>query len=621
MAKIQNIYAIASDGTKITVTASAVGAVPTNQVATSSVLGLIKTGDNTIQGQENGVDVNYLEVNAAGKGFMPAFNINNYIDSSTGGEKYFVVKFALNGHTDTPWYYITNEVPILHGDTYYWHDEGPKLGYSLLTDEGGSTYKVTSSPSQFLGTTVPNTYFYSDGDGSEIQIGTPIILYTDASSSTQKVKLTEILDGTLKDTFTVISCNYYTYSYRTNDNDRLKNLSLGSDLTKTDTELMFELIGTVPYETYTANDTTMYFFNLPDVSIIDSFKTGNPEFDRIDSIIPMFWWNGDEDKVFDLTNLGTTTLDEKTVCITLWGIPVGYNDKPSVIGSTVVPNRIILNDNKKLIVDIDNFQHATTSQYGIVQFPADYYEDDGTPKIATTDKQGTLKIGTEYSAYTTEGSYTAAPLLLNSSNVGYVEVLPATTSTIGSIMVSDSSIYDASTISNKTIAWVNLNGNKAFVYVNLASQQYRGSVRVQQKYTAYATLDSQTAAYLRITDAGYGYVTVLPATTSAIGSFKAASKQTEYVSTDGNWCAPLEIASSTSVGFVRVFPATSSIIGSVGVTDKYTAYSTEDSQTAAYLRINSAGRAYTPMLTEAWTFTVLNDDDTETDVVKNVVLG
>ena len=142
MAKIQNIYAIASDGTKITVTASAVGAVPTDQVATSSVLGLIKTGDNTIQGQENGVDVNYLEVNAAGKGFMPAFNINNYIDSSTGSGKYFVANFTLASHPETMWFFIAKDIPTEEEGKYFWTYE-PTYYWSLVTDEGGTEYKIS----------------------------------------------------------------------------------------------------------------------------------------------------------------------------------------------------------------------------------------------------------------------------------------------------------------------------------------------------------------------------------------------------------------------------------------------------------------------------------------------
>ena len=600
MAKIQNIYAIASDGTKITVTASAVGAVPTDQVATSSVLGLVKTGDNTVQGQENGVDVNYLEVNAAGKGFMPAFNISNYIDSGTGG-KYLKVCFKPKGY-DVIWTFISKDIPTTLSDNdYMWKDE-PKNCYCLTTK---------------MGTT--NGYYVSSVSPSMLDDGTHTywlvyIRYQDAEGNfNDSVSLNDIIKG-LSDKFEFLTASFVDYKYYQTWEDR-RDAETGSQ-TFTGDIGMGIMFNEATWDTFTGSDGGNISYVHPvNVNDITDWKQGTPNDDNM----LIFGDTAGNDFYIDVNDISTKTINEK-VYATYSNEVFGTFAEPVSAGSAT-PNRVILNGDKKLVVDVDNFQHATTTQYGIVQYNSDYYEDDGTPKIATTDKQGTLKIGTEYSAYTTEGSYTAAPLLLNSSNVGYVEVLPATTTAIGSIMVSDAETYDASAISGKTIAWVNLKDNKAFVYVNLAATNYRGSVRVQQKYTAYSTLDSQTAAYLRITDAGFGYVTVLPATTSNIGSFLASSaKNYEINSTIGNTVAWVNMHTN-NLAYVAIQPATASMLGSVLVATKYTAYSTEDSQTAAYLRINSAGRAYTPMLTEAWTFTVLNDDDTETDVVKNVVLG
>ena len=603
MAKIQNIYAIASDGTKITVTASAVGAVPTDQVATSSVLGLVKTGDNTVQGQENGIDVNYLEVNAAGKGFMPAFNISNYIAGNTGG-KYFKVCFKPKGY-DVIWTFIAKDTPTQDSDgTYHWYDD-PKDYYTLVTTYGDSSgYHVSYKKAV--------TYTYATSDSKETEYS-PVVYYKDTAGNENGVPLLDIILG--DGNFEFISAIYVDYKYYQTWEDR-RDAETGSQ-TFTNNIGMGIMFNEATWDTFTGTDggNIISYVHPVNVTDITDWKQGTPNDDNMLIFCDILG----NDFYIDVNDISTKTINEK-VYATYLNEVFGTFAEPISAGSAT-PNRVILNGDKKLVVDVDNFQHATTSQYGIVQFPADYYEDDGTPKIATTDKQGTLKIGTEYSAYTTEGSYTAAPLLLNSSNVGYVEVLPATTTAIGSIMVSNAETYDASAISNKTIAWVNLKDNKAFVYVNLAATNYRGSVRVQQKYTAYSTLDSQTAAYLRITDAGFGYVTVLPATTSTLGSFKASSaKYYDYNSTIGYTVAWVNI-NSNDLAYVVVKPATSSTLGCVIVSNKYTAYSTEDSQTAAYLRINSAGKAYTPMLTEAWTFTVLNDDDTETDVVKNVVLG
>ena len=601
MAKIQNIYAIASDGTKITVTASAVGAVPTDQVATSSVLGLIKTGDNTIQGQENGVDVNYLEVNAAGKGFMPAFNISKYIATELNGGKYFLAAFYLMSHSDTMWYFIAKDVPTEEEGKYFWTYE-PTYYWSLVTDEGGTEYKISLAQAVRIGKVGKDNV-----DGYS-----PVLLYNDASGNTQRVNISDILDGAT-DSFVLASGSYKEYKYYQAPGD-LDALT-GQQPLNIDNMQMGIMFSTADWDKFTTDSGVTSYAHAVKKEYIEHLKDGTLDFD---DDMPLFTDFGHSDHLVSVSLLGTRNVNFKDYIA--WDNQVLSDwSEPTAVGG-VTSNRVILNDNKKLIVDIDNFQHASTTQYGIVQYPANYYYDDGTPKIATVEYAGVIKIDNDYTEYTPAGSLYAAALLADEDGIGYVNVFPATTTSIGSIMVSDSSTYDASTISNKTVAWVNLKDNRAFVYVNLASQQYRGSVRVQSKYTAYTTLDSQTAAYLRITDAGYGYVTVLPATTNMIGSFKAASKQTEYVSTDGNWCAPVEI-SSANVGFVRVFPATTSIIGSVGVVAKYTAYSTEDSQTAAYLRINSAGKAYTPMLTETWTFTVLDDSDNETTVDKNVVLG
>ena len=562
MAKIQNIYAIASDGTKITVTASAVGAVPTDQVATSSVLGLVKTGDNTIQGQENGIDVNYLEVNAAGKGFVPAFNIAKYFEPYNSSTGFDVIVITFDD-------YKSNIIVTTNTDFNGKYFESKPDGYEMYhTDEGWQVRPIT----------------FTDNDNGGFDV-TILVSGTEVN-----VEGLEYFANTL---------NYKNYFQP----DTINNWGLYFNTDATHTITDYQNAGKYTVEGY-AN--ALYEFAY------------NGSFSGVDNFLPWFVTSTILNTIsadYSGKNADTFMRDSKGNVI-YWTAEPSSGKKTAnrvVIDSTVSPNIGI--------VDIDTFQHATTSQYGIVQFPADYYEDDGTPKIATTDKQGTLKIGTEYSAYTTEGSYTAAPLLLNSDNVGYVEVLPATTTAIGSIMVSNAETYDASTISNKTIAWVNLKDNKAFVYVNLASQQYRGSVRVQQKYTAYSTLDSQTAAYLRITDAGFGYVTVLPATTSTLGSFKASSaKYYDYNSTIGYTVAWVNI-NSNDLAYVVVKPATSSTLGCVIVSNKYTAYSTEDSQTAAYLRINSAGKAFIPMLTESWTFTVVDDNDNESTVEKKVVLG
>ena len=588
MAKIQNIYAIASDGTKITVTASAVGAVPTDQVATSSVLGLIKTGDNTIQGQENGVDVNYLEVNAAGKGFMPAFDITKYFE-----------KYAVKGE------------------------------YKVYTVE---VYITDSS----AGTNTLVTTIYSDSEVFQNTTNSKGVEWHNAAHIWYGRKL-QSTDSVISD---IVACQLDKTDTNGNyvlpiDNVYMMD-TLSIDLSNPADNISIHIIEPIKYDHFFEVETVLdqfslgLYFNIEKVSgVVD---VGGYTVTGTNLGSEWYLWNNATggDKLIWCPWFGADCY--KTVSV--FGNATGV-DYPSAESGAYITwkqtaqsgkktsNRVVLDatDPNIGIVDIDTFQHATTSQYGIVQFPADYYEDDGTPKIATDDKQGTLKVYKEYDAYTTEGSYTAAPLLLNSSNVGYVEVLPATTTAIGSIMISDSSTYDASTISNKTIAWVNLNGNRAFVYVNLASQQYRGSVRVQSKYTAYSTLDSQTAAYLRITDAGYGYVTVLPATTSAIGSIKVSSVKTyETNSTIGNTVAWVNIHTN-NMAYVAIQPATASMLGSVIVSAKYTAYSTEDSQTAAYLRINSAGKAYTPMLTETWTFTVLDDSDNESTVDKNVVLG
>lgn len=588
MAKIQNIYAIASDGTKIPVTASAVGAVPTDQVATSSVLGLIKTGDNTIQGQENGTDVSYLEVNASGKGFVPAFDITKYFE-----------KYAIKG-----------EYKVYIADVYN-------------TDSS-------------TGTTTLITKIYSDSEIFNNTTNSKGIEWHNAAH------IWYIKTGSLSDTTVseIVACQLGTTDTNGNYVLSIDNVytsdTLSIDLSNPSDNIIIRTYAPLEYDHFFEVERVLdkyslgLYFNLEQTSGVVDVGGGYTVTGENFGGEWYFWHN----TIGGNTNLWCPWFDESCSEIDeVFGNATGI-DYPSVNGGSYIvwkkeaqsgtktPNRVVLDatDPNIGIVDIDTFQHASTTQYGIVQYPANYYYDDGTPKIATIEYAGVVKIDKDYTEYTPVGSLYAAALLTDEDGVGYVNVFPATTKSIGSIMVSDSSTYDTSTISNKTIAWVNLNGNRAFVYVNLATQQYRGSVRVQSKYTAYTTLDSQTAAYLRITDAGYGYVTVLPATSSQIGSLKVASKQTEYISTDGNWCAPLEIA-STNIGFVRVFPATSSIIGSVGVVDKYTAYSTEDSQTAAYLRINSAGKAYTPMLTETWQFTVLNDDDTETIVDKNVVLG
>ena len=586
MAKIQNIYAIASDGTKITVTASAVGAVPTDQVATSSVLGLIKTGDNTIQGQENGVDVNYLEVNAAGKGFMPAFNINKYFEAYKG-TPYTFYKTTLTSVTsgEVLAYYITRIAPM---DEY--KDKGIVFESNIYVGNvfyKGSTGTGTSSLTGIALTKIDEGYtaFVYGSDSKELTYLYPL----DTTKYTTKTE--------------VITYDHYFAPETLNTYSTTEKFGIYFNLGN--------------YTIEELQSTTNYYYRLKGIGndFYDFCKNCTDHFSNF------YAYDGDFSSYVSVYD-SISEEDIKSYLIGPMGTaPVQWKAKPAE--GTKTSNRVVLDatDPNIGIVDIDNFQHASTTQYGIMMYNSDYYEDDGTPKIATTDKQGTLKIGTEYSAYTTEGSYTAAPLLLNSDNVGYVEVLPATTTSIGSIMVSDSSIYDASTISNKTVAWVNLNDNRAFVYVNLASQQYRGSVRVQSKYTAYTTLDSQTAAYLRITDAGYGYVTVLPATTSNIGSFLASNaKSYEVSSTIGNTVAWVNMHTN-NLAYVAIQPASPNMLGSVLTAAKYTAYSTEDSQTAAYLRINSAGKAYTPMLTETWTFTVLDDSDNETTVDKNVVLG
>ena len=576
MAKIQNIYAIASDGTKITVTASAVGAVPTDQVATSSVLGLVKTGDNTVQGQENGIDVNYLEVNAAGKGFMPAFNISKYFEPAKQ-LSYKIYVTSVSDGTEDIWIFTTTE-PTKTDAGVYW------------TEKPDGWYKGAEHNGNFV-----------VGENSEGKFDANIAFF-----KTSKTVSTSALDSS---TYTV-SIATHTYDRYFDSSTQTEGSAIGLYFNeKNSYGVEQNSDGTYKVRGETFGDNWARFYEgVGDFEFFCPWLSSGV-FDTVKSA-----FNGGS--VVDVYGLyydsSSSGLASKELT---WKEDAQrpYTLNRVVIDSTASPNIGI--------VDIDTFQHASTTQYGIVQYNSDYYEDDGTPKIATNQKQGTLKVYKEYDEYTTENEYTTAPLVLDGNNVGYVEVLPATTTAIGSIMVSDNSTYDAATITNKTIAWVNLSGeNRAFVYVNLASQQYRGSVRVQNKYTAYSTLDSQTAAYLKITDAGYGYVTVLPATTSAIGSFKAASKQTEYVSTDGNWCAPVEI-STANVGFVRVFPATSSIIGSIGVVDKYTAYSTEDGQTAALLRVNSAGKGYIPLLTESWTFTVVDDNDNESTVEKKVVLG
>ena len=280
-------------------------------------------------------------------------------------------------------------------------------------------------------------------------------------------------------------------------------------------------------------------------------------------------------------------------------------------------NSIILNSNKKLVLNIDKIQHADTKTWGFSQWLYPYYDDKGTPQFATEKYQGAIKSAADYSAYTQD----KANVIVGTDGIAYTKVLPATTTIIGALKISDA--YTAYTTEGSyTAAPVLKNTNNvAYVEVLPAKNDALGSVKISDKYTAYTTLDSQTAAYLRITDAGYGYITVLPATTSVIGSFLASStKNYEINSTIGNTVAWVNIHAN-NLAYVVIQPATASMLGSVIVSDKYTAYSTEDSQTAAYLRTNSAGKAYTPMLTETWTFTVLDDNDNETTVDKKVVLG
>ena len=279
-------------------------------------------------------------------------------------------------------------------------------------------------------------------------------------------------------------------------------------------------------------------------------------------------------------------------------------------------NSIILNSNKKLILNIDKVQHADTKTWGISQWLYPYYDDDGTPQFATEKYQGAIKSATDYSVYTQD----KANVIVGTDGIAYTKVLPATTTIIGALKISDA--YTAYTTEGSyTAAPVLKNTNNvAYVEVLPAKNDALGSVKISDKYTAYTTLDSQTAAYLRITDAGYGYVTVLPATNTALGSFLASvRKPYETITTIGTvaWVNMY----TNNMAYVSVQPATSSMLGSVIVSDKYTAYSTEDSQTAAYLRTNSAGKAYTPMLTETWTFTVLDDNDNEITIDKKVVLG
>lgn len=594
MAKLLNIYALASDGTKVNATPSTINAVPADQVATADTLGLVKIGDNTEQGKENEKDVNYLELNADGVAFTPDYDIKEAIY-----EPKFLYKYNMKLES-------SNTVAQT---------------FCFFTDKQMDTSTLVFAEEDKKYTKYINSIYEGDSSKDNLYASKEMI-YT--------------YDETLKGY--AISMKLVTTSGSTTTIELTKSKADGS-LTVTASEEIFyydKYLDIYPEEDPTDKH-TIYVMKGVDVRLenLDKEDSGKVAF------IYTSWGNRDAYVARDFClNNGNP-----------YGFVSSYSNKfafyyksntvgviADEIKSSIVQNPVALTDDKKLFISAESLQipQATKTTLGGLKVAYLAGTNDDVIKAyggsntdtyawlesqsggmgyvhvfpATSSTIGSVKIAaaipTNYTAITENVSY-KNPLLLDNNNMGYVAMLQANTNIPGVVKVVPS-YTTYTTRTDYTIASIIMNSDTGVPYVRVlpATTSLFGAVRITAKYNDYGdNIDSQEVARLRINSDGFAFTANLPATNTKLGHIKVYSSVSNYVYISAlDYKSPV-VLDENNYGYVHVFPASTSALGSVKLGSNSTgAYGNSGGSTTftKFINLDTNGCAYVPF--EKGTYTL-----------------